>query len=280
MTPLNNGSNHVRSRGRIGSKANGSSSVSCAFLAAVLLMCVCFTLRSELVGMRRFELQSLLIEEDDAASSDMFPRDPCPKTATKKDVPPPLFDKYQPGPAEEYVINNARSLGLTATKPPQPTCGIFTDSSLTDVGPDLQAYVAELDEYNRLVKAFKPLPDLRKHLDDTKDICDRAEIHKDGLQGVFRSGQLSYLPSVGFVEPLLPPLRHPRFCDYPVPESSNKGNKNPYLLDLGYLIHDFAASCRKLKSSSRIVLIDMGASLMFHGGVDINKNPVRFIAFE
>ena len=39
-------------------------------------------------------------------------------------------------------------------------------------------------------------------------------------------------------------------------------------MSLQYVVHDFAQMCRKLKRHSRIVLVDMGASLSFHGGQD------------
>ena len=36
-------------------------------------------------------------------------------------------------------------------------------------------------------------------------------------------------------------------------------------MKLDYLVHDFQPTCHRLKKTSRIVLIDMGASLFFHG---------------
>ena len=36
-------------------------------------------------------------------------------------------------------------------------------------------------------------------------------------------------------------------------------------MTLEYLVHDFAFYCRQLKPTSRIILIDMGAALDFHG---------------
>ena len=37
-------------------------------------------------------------------------------------------------------------------------------------------------------------------------------------------------------------------------------------MSLDYLVHDFEAMCNNLKPHSKTVLIDMGASLQFHGG--------------
>jgi hypothetical protein len=86
------------------------------------------------------------------------------------------------------------------------------------------------------------------------EVCKQVELHEQGLDGIFKSGQLSR-GAFGKIEPLLPPLRHPEFC----------GGSRKFLLDMGYIIHDFGAMCRRLSSHSRIILVDMGASLMYHG---------------
>jgi hypothetical protein len=44
---------------------------------------------------------------------------------------------------------------------------------------------------------------------------------------------------------------------------------------LDYLVHDFASMCRQLKPSSRIVLVDIGASLDFHLG---ETSPAVYLA--
>ena len=92
-------------------------------------------------------------------------------------------------------------------------------------------------------------------------VCDTLELHPDGLQnGIFgRSQMLSKVPNGGgYVEPLLTPLRHLEHCyaDHPF--------HSPYVMDMHYLIHDFASLCRKLTPTSRTVFVDMGASLDFH----------------
>lgn len=35
---------------------------------------------------------------------------------------------------------------------------------------------------------------------------------------------------------------------------------------MNYMIHDFAAMCRRIKRTSRFILVEMGASLEFHKG--------------
>lgn len=42
-------------------------------------------------------------------------------------------------------------------------------------------------------------------------------------------------------------------------------------MDMSFLVHDFERMCLQLKPSSKIVLVDMGASLAFHGG---RNNPM------
>lgn len=81
---------------------------------------------------------------------------------------------------------------------------------------------------------------------------------------IFKSGQLSFSPVAGQLEPLLPPLRQRLLC-YGNPDIYHYYLKAKHVLDLSYLVHDFGALCRKkLQPSSRIVHIDMGASLQFH----------------
>jgi len=196
---------------------------------------------------------------------------------------------YEPASTEAYILEHASDLGFNQGAP-HPTrqwqqvemgsgCALWKDENITnsDIYKQLHAFKSELDDYNMRIKNFELAnnTDIRHHLrmavseDDehtitiTHDICDKLELHPNGLPGIFSSQQLSYTAS-GFVEPLLPPMRHPKFCD----------NAKEHVLDLSYLIHDFAVMCRKLKPTSRIVLIDMGASLTFHGGVD---SPAAYI---
>jgi hypothetical protein len=110
-------------------------------------------------------------------------------------------------------------------------------------------YRRDLDEYAARVKAFSAtIPDLR--LRANNDVCQSVDM----LAGL-PNQQLSYTSKAGYVEPLLPPMRHPIFCE------TRRGN----LLNLNYLVHDFGTLCRNLQRTSRIVLVDMGASLQFYG---------------
>jgi hypothetical protein len=186
-----------------------------------------------------------------------------------------VYPNYHPASSEQYVFDHLSQLRLDSTKFP-PTCTIWTNSSATPIYSDLQTLLHEFDEHARLIAKFKPVPDVRLSLHSDPDVCKKLELHPDGLPGVFPSGQLSYTPNSGYVEPLLPPLRHPRFCfDGAIRRgkvSRSTGLKVPdtfvnwrHTGNLGYLVHDFAASCRSQKRTSRNVLLDMGANLDYLG---------------
>jgi hypothetical protein len=165
---------------------------------------------------------------------------------------------YLPAPSERYVIEHAVELGYDSqdwTK----GCTIWGNATPSEISPGLHALIDELRDYNERINKFQPVSDLRKMLRDDDEghnanICEALELHEKGLQGIFSSGEISFTSNGGFVEPLLPPMRHPEYCFY--------GDRK--LLDLGYLVHDFAYMCKKLKRTSRTILIDMGASLDFH----------------
>jgi hypothetical protein len=177
--------------------------------------------------------------------------------AVLNDAPVLAAYSYIPGSAESYILEHSSELGYNNTSP-APMCPIWkkaTKGTPSSVFNNLHSYMNELKHYNSLVDKFEPIPDLRLRLHES-DICKTVELHPDGLEGIFPSGQLSWSSS-GYIEPLLPPLRHPLFCF-----------KKKHLLNLKYLVHDFKTMCQQLKRTSRTILIDMGASLQFHDGKD------------
>jgi hypothetical protein len=176
----------------------------------------------------------------------------------------PTYDKveyegYVPASTEEYVVKQAVALGYNGRLP--AGCPIWLDANQTtpSIFADLVQYREDLKEYNKRVQEFSfDIKDLRLRIaeDSSHEVCKTVDLHPDGIQGIFsKSRQVSYTAS-GFVEPLLPPMRHPDFCE--------RGEKS--VLDLNYLVHDFGNMCRQLKPTSRIVLFDLGASLQFHKG--------------
>ncbi|KAL7568884.1 hypothetical protein ACA910_015532 [Epithemia clementina (nom. ined.)] len=171
--------------------------------------------------------------------------------------------KYQPSQAESLFLNSGQQLGYHLQSPMPDGCSLWTNQTVAGKHHGaLQQFRLELKEYSTLLASFDPkIRDLRHSMDehDNKDICNTLELHPDGLAGIFPSGVLSSLPGgAGYVEPLLPPLRHPDVCF--------AGEKRQaVILNMGYLIHDFASLCRhKLHKHGRTVFFDLGASLDFH----------------
>lgn len=192
---------------------------------------------------------------------------------------------YVPSAMEAYVMKHAAELGLDSVKDPSG-CTLWPQNDQTSEKsipskqrttttaalPDesvmrekFAQYLQDLKEYQRLVTAFslqgRDFTDLRhglRHQTHSR-ICPLVDIP---LKTVFTD--LSWMPQAGFMEPLLPPLRHPEFCL----------QGRPYLMNLTYLVHDFAAMCRTLTPYSRTIFIDMGASLSFHR---VGKPPESYL---
>jgi hypothetical protein len=174
------------------------------------------------------------------------------KTAVNKE--------YIPAPVEQYFMDNMVTLGYDKEDNPM-TCNVWKDPKATNstIYNMLQSYASDLDNYQKAIQNFKRIPNIMNKIkrsssnEDNENICKELRLHPDGLQGgIFSSTQLSYSRS-GYVEPLLPPMRSHKLCF-----------DRSALLKLDYLVHDFEAMCQKLKPTSRIILIDMGASLDFH----------------
>jgi len=176
---------------------------------------------------------------------------------------------YTPGSLEAYFRqNHYNASGEEGKIFFQRGCPIWREKTASPKYQDLQVYIKELREYMEAVDQFNVSVNLRSEMFNhgpasRDEICSRVELHPAGLEGIFKSGQLSFYPLAGHMEPLLPPLRHPLMC-YDNPDIYKYYLKAERLLDLSFLVHDFGALCRKLQPDSRIVLIDMGASLQFH----------------
>ena len=169
---------------------------------------------------------------------------------------------YIPSSVEEYIMNHAVALGYD-NKSPSSGCTIWNNTDATvspEIRRDLQSYSKDLEQYNTAIHDFEPIPELLKSIQKTgnHDVCASAQPHPDGIEALFPSKQLS-LSKSEFVEPLTPPMRDHRICE----------NQRKYLMSLEYLVHDFEAMCRTLKPHSKRILIDMGASLKFHGGKNV-----------
>ncbi len=181
--------------------------------------------------------------------------------------------EYIPASLEDYVMNNFKKLGYDLDEKEKfwiSGCDIYKDPKLTtdDFHRNLLSYTKEITKYFEALRAFdgSKTADILEKIRYGKDHVDRSELckmtrlHPDGLQGLFPSKQLSMTKS-GYVEPLLPPFRNPKYCDY---DYFNK----KVALSYDFLVHDFEAICLNLKPTSRMVLIDMGAALDFHGSLE------------
>eukprot|EP00569_Conticribra_weissflogii_P012895 CAMPEP_0171382706 /NCGR_PEP_ID=MMETSP0879-20121228/34761_1 /TAXON_ID=67004 /ORGANISM="Thalassiosira weissflogii, Strain CCMP1336" /LENGTH=384 /DNA_ID=CAMNT_0011894517 /DNA_START=42 /DNA_END=1196 /DNA_ORIENTATION=- len=182
---------------------------------------------------------------------------------------------YTPSAVESYFMNNLVSLGFdTHGKENADTChSVFLNES-SPFYEYAKSYISELDEYNSIIRDFRPvlgMTDLRFEKQKTlrfnygesnnrnlaSFVCDNIRPTSDQIRAIFsKSGFLSRSSSMGFMEPLLPVARHPKICH----------NLRANILNMGYLIHDFQHICmHSLTSHSKLVFVDMGASLDFHG---------------
>lgn len=160
---------------------------------------------------------------------------------------------YEPAPVEKYIVENVDALGYHEN--PASGCNLWKNDTLPFYR-QLQQILLDFDEYYQLIDNYtQVVQDVRRSTDTLT--CDKLELHPRGLRSIFKSEQLSKGDIGGYVEPLLPPMRHPRWCLHP-------RRRNAYLLKTTYLVHDFAYMCRNsIQPSSRTVFMDMGAALNF-----------------
>ena len=183
---------------------------------------------------------------------------------------------YIPAETEKFVMGHLDELGFNKEDPNKSKgCTTFYDSFdeivdeddkimeedlnsvvTNDVASMFTSYVQNLEaNFTRYEKEFKPVHDIMKAIkrssqEDIPNICKLLRPHKVGsIDNFFANSGLSYSSKMGYMEPLLPPMRHPRFCV----------EREKYKLSLDYLVHDFEAMCNALKPFSKLVMIDMGA---------------------
>jgi len=190
-------------------------------------------------------------------------------------VQPPIIDEwsvndyyYESSALEEFVINHLDDLGYN--KPYPSICKMWRkDPSYVNVATEIQTYLDQLSEYETGIHQYQStisnrslLEDISKMYQDgrgtlswedaTNQVCEPLRLLTNPLNTSLNL--FSKSSQVGFMEALLPPMRHPLYCV-----------KKKSLLNLEYIVHDFYTMCRNLKPTSRVILIDMGASLDFHG---------------
>mmetsp|Transcript_23245 Transcript_23245/g.34600 ORF Transcript_23245/g.34600 Transcript_23245/m.34600 type:complete len:406 (+) Transcript_23245:49-1266(+) len=174
---------------------------------------------------------------------------------------------YIPAAVESYVTENAQTLGYAHSDPKfAEACAIWRSpaASTLENYQNLMAFREEVENFSKIIENFDAeIPPLMDEMRQTggknwANTCKALRPHPDGIEALFPSQQISKLPfNNGYVEPLLPPMRHPAFCD---------DVEETHIVRLDYMVHDFEAMCLSLKPHSRIVLFDLGASLKFHRG--------------
>jgi len=207
--------------------------LSCALTLTILVL-YCFVPRGNIVATDRVLLKRL-----------------STVSYTSREV------KYVPSVLEGYIMNNLGSLGYdTQSGVYAEGCRIWREDG--EVPSTLKAYTSMLKNYGDWVDRRGITDDIRSKLAtavSTQSACRSLE-PPGGLEAIFQKNSLS-ISSSGALEPLLPPMRHPRFCF-----------DGALLMDLSYLVHDFKTMCLNLTARSKTVFVDLGASLTFHGAED------------
>lgn len=237
-----------------------------------------------------YDLVSLLDMNKDKDSSHVV--DCKDGTQTAHSLPHPLNHEgtYEPSKAERYLLDHSKELGYHGdSRQTMPSgCQIWRNESFP-MRAELNSFKEQLLKYNEalddllnkkreqnspsIIKALRKEQKEASSPSSTNGICDSLELHPDGIvPGIFSSdGILSRSSSGGWMEPLLPPMKHPRFCD-----------SWDYAISLSHFIYDFASLCRKLRPTSRIVLFDLGACLDYHGDAKglnaLQKMPALYIS--
>ncbi len=186
--------------------------------------------------------------------------------------------KYIPASVESYIMDHLDKWGWNVPSETVSGCAIWTFADVTtqQIYHSLHSFKDDLLQYSQAVDNFIPIPDLMKKIrklnfqqgdkehpryqQSLSTICKSASMNNDknlnGIQSLFtNSQQLSHTRTSGYVEPLIPPMRHPDFCLGDTSENT--------LMRIDYLVHDFESMCMKLKPTSRRILIDMGASFTY-----------------
>jgi len=208
-----------------------------------------------------------------------------------------IINEYNPSEAERYLIDHIPDF-FDESRDIQPdSCKLWRENSPVLAG--LQAYENQLNAYYTMVHNFQTVKDLRSQFtsdhSNRDEVCSQVDLFRDGniiergliqrlsdpAKVVYKNeafagmeNNLSHMADSELIEPILPPFRHPAFCS----KSNEEYVANEkYVTDVNYMVHDFGNICRKLKKTSKTILIDMGASLQFHAGDGEEKNPALYL---
>lgn len=166
--------------------------------------------------------------------------------------------EYKAAETENFIMKNLDILGFNETNPHKSKgCSLFKEKSIISekVVSTFTNFVRDLTtNFTFHQSRFEPVQNVMKKIqnaaeEEIPNICKSLKLKQDAsITNFFPNSKLSYSSSMGYMEPLLPPMRHPKYCE-----------RGKYLLNLDYLVHDFEAMCKTLRPHSKLVLIDMGA---------------------
>lgn len=172
---------------------------------------------------------------------------------------------YRPAETEKFVIKHLNELGLNETDHRKSKgCTTFLQHDdnknpllSNHVISKFTNYVQDLTtNFTHHKRTFDSVHDIMKTIkkssqEDIQNICKSLRPHNHySIDNIFGHSELSYSSRMGYMEPLLPPMRHPIFC-----------KDKEYVVSLDYLVHDFEAMCNALKPYSKLIMIDMGAGM-------------------
>ena len=165
---------------------------------------------------------------------------------------------YLPSDLENGVMNISRSQ-LHFDLVDIDECDLFLNKSRRSMYRKYHQYAEMLGNYSLAVEAFTTGIDDIRLVDKGihPKFCDSLN-----LLHLFEDGFLSRVNNI-LLEPLLPPMRHPSFCEH----------RRKFSLNIDYLVHDFASICQNMKPTSRTIFFDIGASLQYHNARKRRANP-------
>mmetsp|Transcript_35959 Transcript_35959/g.86925 ORF Transcript_35959/g.86925 Transcript_35959/m.86925 type:complete len:374 (-) Transcript_35959:355-1476(-) len=187
-----------------------------------------------------------------------------------KDLPDSsrVISSYTPSHLESLVTRYSQS-ELQYDVAHANECNLYRNQTESLLYSEFHEYTVMMEKYAEAARSFLvDVKDIRRLLSEDKRsrVCNAMD---DLLDDSFPKEKYLSRTAGGYVEPLLPPLRHPRFCE------QQRKKMRKYIFNVDYLVHDFGFICKQISRTARTVFIDLGASLEFHGGRNGgNNNPI------
>ena len=166
--------------------------------------------------------------------------------------------KYFPSHLEKEIMKVSKSV-LGYDQDMVDECDLHRNASKKVLHSEYIRYLANLEKFADATRKFNAgVKDLRLLSKGKRNkLCQKMD---KVLQKSFHTKRDCSWTNAGYVEPLLPPMRHPRLCD--------AEKRELYKLNIEYLVHDFGTICRRLERDTRTSFFDLGASLQVHGNIN------------